>query len=207
MRKVLAPGAVVLALGIVACASGGGAGGGTATFGGTVARASVADLTRDWPAKSHEAATAMEQRYGPPAEVTPTHLVWNRTGPWKRTIVYNYEVPHAFPKPHTDVMEQFIDYRVPVAFYDDLAQYDGSVVVQRTNGEISARCDREAMNFLAINLAHDIVTGRRTVEQARLEYARVVQAVMDGNRENYTERLIFDPRSNTREPDRTTIPQ
>ncbi|MEX2153654.1 MAG: hypothetical protein WD825_09970 [Gemmatimonadaceae bacterium] len=58
-------------------------------------------------------------------------------------------MPHSFPKPHTDLLEQFIDYRVPVDKYDELAAYDGSVIVERTKGEISARCDKEAMNFLA----------------------------------------------------------
>jgi hypothetical protein len=29
-------------------------------------------------------------------------------------VLYRDEVPHNFPKPHTDVLEQFIDYRVPV---------------------------------------------------------------------------------------------
>lgn len=29
------------------------------------------------------------------------------------TIVYRDEVPHNFPKPHTDVLELFVDYRVP----------------------------------------------------------------------------------------------
>ena len=41
----------------------------------------------------------------------------------------------------------------------DLARFDGSVIVERTRGEIGARCDKEEMNYLALNLAHDIVTG------------------------------------------------
>ena len=32
-------------------------------------------------------------------------------------------MPHTFPKPHTDLLEQFIDYRVPVDKYDELAAY------------------------------------------------------------------------------------
>jgi hypothetical protein len=40
------------------------------------------------------------------------------TGLWKRTIVYRDEVPHNFPKPHTDVLEQFVDYKVPVGKFD-----------------------------------------------------------------------------------------
>ena len=50
------------------------------------------------------------------------------------------EVPHAFPAPHTDFLEQFIDYRVPVEMFSKLAEYDGSVIAERTKGELSARC-------------------------------------------------------------------
>ena len=169
---------------------------------GAIARVSVDAHTRDWPAKSREAALAMARRYGEPAEATASMLIWNRTGPWKRTIVYREEIPHSFPKPHTDLLEQFIDYRVPVELYDDLAAYDGSVIVERTKGEISARCDQEEMNFLAINLANDVATGRRTVQQAREEYARQAMAFMNQQPASYTEGLKFTvPSGGTRDAD------
>jgi hypothetical protein len=158
---------------------------------GAVASLSVDALTRGWPAKSREAAAAMAQKYGQPAEHTPSMLVWYNTGPWKRTIVNREEIPHSFPKPHTDLLEQFIDYRVPVEFFDELAAYDGSVIVERTKGEMSARCDKEEMNFLALNLADDIVKARRTVQQARDEYARQAMAFMNKQAAPLTERLRF----------------
>jgi len=120
----------------------------------------------DWHEASQEAAKQMMDKYGPPAEVTETTLVWHETGPWKRTMISKEAVDHNFPMPHPDVMEQVIDYDVPVDFFDDLAAYDGSVIVERTKGEISARCDKEEANFLAINLANDIVTKKRTWEEA-----------------------------------------
>jgi len=45
--------------------------------------------------------------------------------------------------PHKDVLEQFVNRNVPVEKFKELAQYDGSVIVERTKGEISARCDKE----------------------------------------------------------------
>ncbi len=111
----------------------------------------------------------------------------------KRTIIYRDEVPHNFPKPHTDLLEQFIDYQVPIDKYDDLAAYDGSVVPERTKGEISARCDMEEMNILALNLAHDIVTGQRTVDDARQFYADTATAFMMDRPAPYTEGLRFQP--------------
>ncbi len=77
-------------------------------------------------------------------------------------------------------LEGFVDYQVPPDTFDKLAQYDGSVIVERTKGEISTRCDEEEMNLLAINLANDVVTGKRSVEEARAFYAETMMAFMNG---------------------------
>lgn len=171
-----------------------------------VTRPAVDNLTADWPQTPREVAQKMIGQYGPPDEATASMLVWHNSGPWKRTIVYREEVPHQFPKPHTDLLEQFIDYRVPPDKFDELAEYDGSVIVERTKGEISARCDKEPMNFLALNLANDIVTGRRSVDEARQFYADTAVATMRGEMPPYVQRLQFSPQSGrAADPDRPTI--
>ena len=53
-------------------------------------------------------------------------LVWYNNGPWKRTIISREELPHSYPKPHTDLLEKFINYSVPPEKFDDLAMYDGA---------------------------------------------------------------------------------
>lgn len=200
-RMTLTLAGAALALGAAGCGTG------TSEFategvGRTVQRAPLDRRVAQWPAESRTAALAMNEKYGAPDEQTATMLVWHGNGPWKRTIVYRDPVPHAFPRPHTDLLEQFIDYRVPPELYDELAAYDGSVIVERTKGEISARCDKEEMNFLALNLANDIATGRRTVADARREYARQATAFLNGRPAPYTERLLFDmPRGGTADPD------
>jgi hypothetical protein len=98
-------------------------------------------------------------------------------------------------------MEQVVDYRVPLEMYDDLATYDGSVIVERTRGEMSARCDLEAANFLALNLADEIVRGRRTVDEARAEYGRQIMAFKAGRPSPYTSGLTFTPPASGRDPD------
>ena len=35
------------------------------------------------------------------------------------------------PKPHTDLLKQFIDYKTPLDKFDELAQYYGSVIVEK----------------------------------------------------------------------------
>ena len=146
-----------------------------------------------WPKASKDAVMFMTKKYGAPKHMTKHMAMWGQTGQWKRTIVYNYEVKHDFPMPHTDVMQQWIDYKVPLDRYDELAMYDGSVVVERTNGEISARCDKEAANFLAINLANEIATGTRTPQDGRRMYAEQIMAMMAMRPAPYTEKLMWTP--------------
>ena len=160
------------------------------------ARVSGAEMRRmmsGWPAASKEAATFMTEKYGPPAAMTPDMAVWGKTGPWKRTVVYRTEHPHEFPMRHTDVMQQWVDYKAPADLYDELATYDGSVVLERTSGEISARCDKEGANFLALNLADEIARGRRSVADARQMYGEQIMAMKAMKPAPYTERLMFAP--------------
>ncbi len=156
-----------------------------------------------WPQKPREVAMKTIEKYGPPQEATPTRLIWHNNGPWKHTIIYREEVPHNFPMPHTDLLQQFIDYKVSPDKFSDLAAYDGSVIVERTKGEMSARCDKEEMNFLALNLAHDVATGKKSVEEARAFYAKTAMAFMKGQKDPYTQALQFNlAKGNTADPDK-----
>ncbi len=161
---------------------------------------SASDPAAGWPEVSQKAAQSMIQKYGPPAEMTPTMLVWHKNGPWKKTIVYKDPVPHKFPKAHEDVLEQFVSYRVPTDKFDELAQFDGSVIVERTKGVISARCDKEPMNFLALNIAHDVATGKKSVDEAQKAFAEQAMAFMEKKPAPYTEKLQFEPQENSGDP-------
>lgn len=80
------------------------------------------------------------------------------------------------------MLYQAISYKVDPADADELLKYDGSIILERTKGEIAARCDKEAANFLAINLANDVAEGRRSVEDARKFYAESMMAMMKENK-------------------------
>ena len=43
--------------------------------------------------------------------------------------------------------------------------------MDRTTGEAAARCESEAANILTLNLMHDIVREKTSVEEARKTYA------------------------------------
>ena len=138
----------------------------------TLAKTPAGTTIADWPEESREAAQLVIDAYGEPAESTPTQLIWHEAGQWKRVIATKAFYQHDFPAPHIDAVESVIDYRVPVDAFTKLAEFDGSVVVERTAGEVSARCHDEQANALALNLMHDIVRGTRDAQEARAYYAK-----------------------------------
>ncbi|MBA3583817.1 MAG: hypothetical protein H0W36_04690 [Gemmatimonadetes bacterium] len=164
------------------------------------ADADVQDILADWKSKPKELAQQLIAKYGEPQEATANVLIWRNNGPWKRSVLINEEIPHDFPIPHTDMLEQVIDYGVPPEKFDELAEYDGSVIAERTRGEISARCDKEEANFLALNLANDIVTGKMSSSEAREFYA---EAVIEKKHPEYMQGLVFEvPQSDTGDRDK-----
>ncbi len=160
---------------------------------------------KSWPMSSQMAAKEMMDKYGKPDEATPTMLVWNNKGIWKKTIVSKEESTHNFPKMHHDCMEQTINYRVSPEKYTELGMFDGSINVDRTQGLISARCDKEENNLLALNLAYDIIMGKKTVEAARKAYGENIMNAMKGNKGEYMKKLMFSSNMSAPDPDVMTI--
>jgi hypothetical protein len=76
----------------------------------------------------------------------------------------------------------------------DLVRFDGSIAVYRTLGEISVRCQDEESNFLAMNLAYDIIAGKRSVDDARRYYAQEFLNSRKKASSPYMKGLKFDPR-------------
>lgn len=164
------------------------------------------DELKTWPEAAQMAAKDMMEKYGKPDEMTSTMAVWHNNGPWKKTVISKMESKHDFPKTHMDCMEQCINHKVPLDMYDDeLAQFDGSVTVDRTQGTIAARCDKEENNFLALNLAHDVITKKKSVEEARQAYGDMIKQAMSGNKPEYMKKLMFTSEMNSPDSDVNTI--
>lgn len=164
------------------------------------------NIIEEWPATSKMAAENTINFYGPPNEATASRLIWYNNGPWKRTIAFRDEVPHDFPEPHTDVLEQFIDYHVPADKAGLVAQLEGSIIIDRTKGEVSVHCDNEGANTLSLNMMHEIVTGKRTPEEARAFIAKEIVEYVLGRPAPYAEDFQFDlPIGEQWDPDITIV--
>lgn len=172
----------------------------------TIDQDGIEDVLEEWPDEATDVAGNVVEKYGEPDGVTEERLLWYDTGPWKRTEVYREGVTHDFPDEHTDFVEQVIDYQVPPERADEIVTFDGSVTIRRTRGELSAECHGEPANFLAINLAHDILKGDKSVEEARDVYSEIYARKEAGDEPDYITGLQFDPpEGDQRDPDETTL--
>lgn len=163
-------------------------------------------IIEQWPTAPRKAAEKLLDRYGPPNEGTATKMFWYRVGPWARMELTADEVLHNFPTPHTDYLTQWIDYPVPPQAASALAEFDGSTLIDRTAGQLGARCDHEAYNTLTINLAVEIIQGLRSVEDARRFYGETAAAFVLGRDAPYAERLqVTPPAKETADPDESII--
>ena len=168
----------------------------------SVPLAEVEAIIASWPDAPQKGARQMLEQYGAPNEATPTKLFWHHKGPWKRILVTSDVLVHDFPAPHSDYLTMWIDYQVPVDMVSTITRYDGSCLVDRTAGEAAARCDSEAANMITLNLMHEIVTGKRTVDDAREVYAENMAGYTMGRPAPYAERLLFPvPLGGTEDPD------
>ena len=159
---------------------------------------------KSWPEASQMAVKEITDKYGKADVMGDDVFMWMNKGPWKNICISKKESKHSFPVEHTDMMMQSIFHKVPTNKYNDLAKFDGSITVDRTQGLISARCDMEANNMLALNLAHDIITGKKTVAQARKAYGDMVKEKMNGGNPEYMQKLIFASENNTADADINT---
>lgn len=155
---------------------------------------------QEWPHESRRAAELVIGQYGEPDEVSATELTWHQAAPWKRVVATAWFEHHLFPVPHVDCIECVIDYAVPAEKMTELAHFDGSISVDRTAGEVSVRCRSIASDTLKLNLVHDIVTGRRTVEEARDYHVEEVLNAKRGQPTPYREELLVPPQTDTKDP-------
>jgi len=166
----------------------------------------VQDTIAGWGPESQQLAAQMIKKYGNPQEITPSMIIWYNNGVWEKTVVYKQAMEHDFPVQHNDLLEQTIVYRLPIDHIADVTTFDGSLTFRRTSGELSSAGNSEAMNFLALNLANDIVTHNKTVVQARTEFTNDETSLIAHQQPDYALGLRFavSPTDNA-DPDAPTM--
>ncbi|MDD5303416.1 MAG: hypothetical protein PHS14_09935 [Elusimicrobia bacterium] len=135
-----------------------------------------------WPEPAKTAARITMAKYGNPDEIGADALVWRFNGPWARTVVHRRGWPHYADMADKDYLENTAVYRVPGGGPDADARF----------AEMSSRSESESLNFLVLNLAYDIIIGKRTMTQAREFAARTLRLAEAGKSSPYLEGLLFE---------------
>lgn len=163
----------------------------------TEAQTKAAGYTTGWPDASTNAAKELISKYGDPTERTSQSLVWRNIAPFKRITVYKEVYSHRFPLLHQTPVEHVVSYKAPSDRVDDVWRFSGAVTLDRVKGEMSAIGMNEPMNILSMNLANDIMTGKRTPDAARIRFGQESLDYLNGYRNTTTQALNFGPQMNT----------
>jgi hypothetical protein len=156
---------------------------------------SAGDAIADWPAVSRLIARAMIAEYGQPDEFSSHHLLWHNNGPWKRTVV-----SRAARMGRNNFLQQVVSYGVPAGKFSEIKSFDRRIVVDAAKNELSSYSDSEKMNFLALNLAYEIITDKQSPAQARRFYGEVTTLSQAGKTSPYTEGLVFKVANESDDP-------
>jgi hypothetical protein len=148
-------------------------------------------VIQDWPEASRLIAQVMIEEYGEPAEVSSVALVWFNNGPWKKTLVFRSPPANWSSSSEADVLQQVVSYHVPLNKFGELVLFDTRLTMNQARRELSFRSDSEKLNFLALNLAHDIIIGEKDAREARLFFDVTAELAQAGKSSPYTEGLRF----------------
>jgi hypothetical protein len=148
-------------------------------------------VIRKWPEFPLREARALIARYGEPDRFDDGSLAWDQNGPWLETIVYREPRPSFTAGRGRDILEQSIPYAVPQDKIAELERFDDRLEFDKASGELSSRSGSETLNYLALNLADEIVNGKRTANQARDFYRRTLSLEASGKSSPYLQGFLF----------------
>lgn len=141
--------------------------------------------THTWFESPRMMAKVLMERHGPPSVITPQAVTWYERQPWKRITVHG-DSPDKY-------LEHTVGYQARPAAVAALREFGEGVRVDLVAEEMSARSNAEALNTLALNLAHDIASGKRGPREARVFYSKTLKLAAAGKTSPYMEYLRFEP--------------
>ena len=154
-------------------------------------------IISSWPSPNKSAATSLIEKYGQPDGVMDRMLVWNDRTPFHKVAIYRDSQQVDFPASHQAYIENAVNYKVPSSKVASLIQFDPALVVDLTRGTLASHGDSEKNNILALNLADEIISGKRSVSSAKSFMKSTLDTESAGKSSGYTDRLLFTPSGET----------
>lgn len=147
-------------------------------------RQKTESIVESWPPIAKQTALAMLAQYGPPDEFSKKNLIWNNNGPWNKSVVS--------ARPEDGILRQYINHDVPIQKAQALARLGAGLKSDLRARELSSASDSEETNYLALNLAHEVITEKMSAEQARELYVKTATLAKAGKSSPAMQRLLFD---------------
>jgi hypothetical protein len=148
----------------------------------------------------------MVDKYGPPDRIEIARVVWIGKGPWKRIAVWDDMGLGQLTAAKDENLEVTLAYAVPAGRLHALEEYDGRLKVSEDGSEISARAFSEERDFLALNLADEIIRGAKTPQEAR-DFASATLRLADAGKSSpYMKSLLFRPPAAASLPPASALP-
>jgi len=157
-------------------------------------------VTTNWYTYSEAMAMKIIAEYGPPDRIEPDRLTWYNKSPWDQIAVWDREDYYYSGTVGPDNLEQTLLHAVPADKRKALAAFSKKLAVSKDGRQLSVRGNSEALDFLALNLAHEIIRGTRDPAEARSFYGRTERLSQAGKSSPYLEGLLFLKQSGATSP-------
>jgi hypothetical protein len=145
-----------------------------------------------WPTWPRFLAGSLLEKYGVPDNIVASQLSWNGRKPWTKIVVFRD--PDSLGS--SNHLLQSVSYgKVPFERWQELVLAGRGATYDPSTQELTARTDGEETNLLALNLADEILRGRRSPADARRFYDQTEKLSLSGKASPYMDRLLFAPRS------------
>ena len=145
------------------------------------------DLIRNWPERPRLAARALIEKYGAPEIAGEDALSWVGNAPWDNTTVRR-------SADLGESIQQSVHYPVTLAELSRVRGLGARIEYDSSSGELSSTSDSEGLNFLALNLADEVASGKRSPGEARSFYRRTRELAQAGKSSPYTSGFLFQRR-------------
>ena len=151
----------------------------------------LGETTADWPEHSRILVGALVEKYGIPNRLNAVQAIWYDNGPWLKTVVHRDSWSSFWGIRDESILEQSIEYRVPHDKIAILRRFGKKIQFDDARGELSAKSENEGLNYLALNLADEIIAGKRSVKDALAFYRATQDLAKAGKSSPYLEGFMF----------------
>jgi len=149
-------------------------------------------VIENWSDYARLQASRLMEEYGPPDRIDYSELAWSGKGPWKEIRVWDVS-PYYDDNLGPADLEQTIYFSATPESRRRLQAFSKQLRFSPDGKTLSALGSSEADNFLVLNLADEIASGRATPDEARDFYERTMRLTLAGKFTPYTQRLLFSP--------------